>query len=117
MVQNKCRMTTIKKLAPGSSIEEQKIEHTKKYASDQEVEWWGNFFNHQHTILVNHLVSYRPPEIQFQWSIGAPSMVTTTNVQSLDNPDLNNLVRARQRDICGTKNITCCRGEMARQSA
>ena len=59
-----------KRLAPNSSIEEQKIywmqcldekqkyiDRTKKYASDQDVEWWDNFFNHQHTILfINHSV-------------------------------------------------------------
>ena len=69
------------------------IEHTKKYAGDQDIEWWGIFVNHQHTILVNHLVSYWPLQFQFTCNIGAPSIVTTTNVQSLDNPDLNNLVR------------------------
>ena len=84
-----------KTLALGSSIEEQKIywmwcleekqkniERTKKYVGDQDVEWWGNFFNHQHTILVNHLVGYWPLQIQFKWNIGAPSMATTTNVKS-----------------------------------
>ena len=51
-------------MAPSSLIEEQNIywmryleekqkniERTKKYVGDQDVEWWGNFFNHQHTIL------------------------------------------------------------------
>ena len=46
-------------MAPSSLIEEQNIywmryleekqkniERTKKYAGDQDVEWWGNFFNH-----------------------------------------------------------------------
>ena len=46
---------------------------TKKYVGDQEVKWWGNFFNHQHTILVNHLVGYWPLQFKFKWNIGAPS--------------------------------------------
>ena len=34
-------------LAPVCLDEKQKnIERTKKYAGDQDVEWWGNFFNH-----------------------------------------------------------------------
>ena len=101
-----------KKLASDSSIEEQKIywkrcleekqkniDRTKKYAGDQDVEWWNNFFNHQHTILLNHLVGSWPLQFPFNWNIGAPSIVTTNNLQSLGNSDLNNLVRPRQRDI------------------
>ena len=62
-----------RKLASGSLIEERKIywmrcleekqkniDRTKKYAGDQDVEWWANFFNHQHTILLNHLVGSGP---------------------------------------------------------
>ena len=33
--------------------------------------------------------------------------MTTTNVQSLDNSDLNNLVRPRQRDIYVGPRISC----------
>ena len=94
-----------KRLAPGSSIEEKKIhwmwcleekqkniKRTKKYVGDQDVEWWGNFFNYQHTILVNHFGGYWSLQNQFKWNIGDQSMVTTNNVQSLDNLNLNNLV-------------------------
>ena len=83
----------------GLEEKQKNIERTKKYVGDQDVEWWGNFFNHQHTILVNHLVGYWPLQFQFKWNIGASSMVVTINVQSLDNHDMNNQVRQRQRDI------------------
>ena len=92
-------------LASGSSIEEQKIYwmwcleekqknigRTNNYAGDEDVEWWGNFLNAQHTILVNYFVGYWPLQIQFKWNIGGPSIETMTNVESLDIPELNNLV-------------------------
>ena len=75
------------------------MERTKKYACDQNVEWWGNFFNHQHTILDNHFARYWPLQNPFTWNIGVPSMVSTTHYQSLDNTELNNLVRPQHRDI------------------
>ena len=84
---------------PSLEEKQKNIDCTKKYAGDQDVEWWKNFFNHQHTILLNHLVGSWPLQFQFNWNIGAPSLVTTTNLQSLDNSDLNNLVRPRQTDI------------------
>ena len=58
-------------LASYSSLDEQKrywmrcletkqknIERTKKYAGDQNVEWWDAFFGHQHTILDNYMARY-----------------------------------------------------------
>ena len=45
------------------------------------------------------MIGYWPLQIQFKWNIGAPSMATSTNVQSLHNPNLNKLVRPQQRDI------------------
>ena len=101
-----------KRLAIGSSIEEQKIywlrcleekhkhiERTKKYVGDQNVDWWDVFFNHQHTILDNHFTGYWPLQNQFEWNIGGSSMASTTPLQQLDNLELNNIVRPRQRDI------------------
>ena len=94
------------------------IERTEKYAIDQNVDWWSNLFNHQHTILDNHLVGYWPLQYLFTWNIGVGSLVSMTRHHSLENTELNNLVCPRQRDIaCGTKNITYCRGKMARQFA
>ena len=101
-----------KKLALSSSIDEKKIywlrcleekqkniERTKKYAGDQNVEWWGTFFNHQHTILNNYIAGVWPLRCAFTWNIGVPSMVSSTHHQSIDNMELNNLVRPQQRDI------------------
>ena len=48
------------------------IERTKKYDGDQNVEWWGNVFNHQHTILDNHFVGYSPLQNPFTWNISVP---------------------------------------------
>ena len=101
-----------KRLVVGSSIEEQKmywmlclvekqknIERTKKYASDEDVDWWDVFFNHQHTILDNHFGGYWPLQNHFEWNIGGPSMTSTTHLQPLDNLELNHLIRPHQRDI------------------
>ena len=62
-----------KKMGFGISIEEQRIyweqyledkiktiERTKRHAGDLNVDWWGIFFEHQHTILQNYIARYWP---------------------------------------------------------
>ena len=71
------------------------IEHTKKYAGDQNIEWWDAFFGHHHTIWDNYMATYWPLQYLFQWNIGVPSLVSRTHHHSLDNTKLNNLVQPR----------------------
>ena len=101
-----------KKMVHSNSIDEKKIywmrcleekqrniERTKKYAGDQDVQWWDTFFNHQHTILNNYIAGVWPIQNAFTWNIGMPSIVSPANHQLIGNVELNNLVRPRQRDI------------------
>ena len=78
---------------------EKKIARTKKYVGDQNVDWWGIFLSHQHTILENHLAGYWPLQYPFTWNSGVGSFASTSRHRSLENTELNNLVRPRQRDI------------------
>ena len=101
-----------KNVAPNSSIDEQRaywlrcleekqnnIDRTKKYAGDEDVEWWEMFFTHQHTILDNYIASLWPIHIPFTWNIGVTSTISQTHHQPSNNIKLHNLVRPLERDI------------------
>ena len=101
-----------KNVAPNSSIDEQRaywlrcleekqknIDRTKKYAGDEDVEWWEIFFTHQRTILDNYIARFWPIHNPFTWNIEVPSMISLTHHQPSNNIELHNLVRPLQRDI------------------
>ena len=107
MVQNKCRMTTTRNWLPIVRLKSKRYIGGGAWRRNKEI-----LIAPRSTLVIRMLndgITSLTINIQFYlttWLVPGHSnfnsigiFLTTTNVQSLDNPDLNNLVRPRQRDI------------------
>ncbi|KAH7365155.1 hypothetical protein KP509_18G011500 [Ceratopteris richardii] len=73
------------------------IERAKKYAGDQDVSWWEDFFNHQEEIIQYTIAGHWPVDVPFTWDFCTQRSVNVAQACNVDA--LQSFIHPPERNI------------------